>query len=183
MSVRGAPPAGSGGASDHHGDAGAQGAGAALLEVGRIVKPHGLRGDVIVSLTTNRDERVAPGSVLTAVGGRALRVVASSPHQGRYRVTFDGVDGIDEAEGLRGSPLLAPALDDPDALWVHQLIGARVEDVSGRPLGTVEAVEANPASNLLVLDRGGLIPLRFVVGNEPGVRVTVDLPDGLLDLP
>ena len=49
-------------------------------------------------------------------------------------------------------------------------------------LGTVVSVEANPASDLLVLDGGALIPLRFVVGNEPGVRVTVDVPDGLLDL-
>ncbi len=50
-------------------------------------------------------------------------------------------------------------------------------------LGTVESVEANPASDLLVLDGGALIPLRFVVEHEPGVRVTVEVPDGLLDLP
>jgi hypothetical protein len=46
----------------------------------------------------------------------------------------------------------------------------------------VEEVQANPASDLLVLTGGGLIPLRFVVDLEPGVRVTVDMPDGLLDL-
>ena len=57
-----------------------------------------------------------------------------------------------------------------------------VEDVTGAELGTVESVQANPASDLLVLDGGGLIPLRFVVDLEPGVRVTVDVPDGLLDL-
>jgi hypothetical protein len=49
-------------------------------------------------------------------------------------------------------------------------------------LGTVEGVEANPASDLLVLDGGVLIPLRFVVASEPGVRITVEVPDGLLDL-
>jgi ribosomal 30S subunit maturation factor RimM len=41
-----------------------------FLHVGEIVKPHGLRGDVIVSLATNRTERVAPGSVLTTDDGR-----------------------------------------------------------------------------------------------------------------
>ncbi len=46
----------------------------------------------------------------------------------------------------------------------------------------MDSVEANPASDLLVLDGGGLIPLRFVVGSSPGERVTVDVPDGLLDL-
>jgi 16S rRNA processing protein RimM len=154
-----------------------------LLEIGRVVKPHGLRGDVIVSLSTNRHERVDAGSVLTAADGREFRVVRSSPHQGRFIVTFDGVAGIDAADGLRDVVLYAPPLDDPDALWIHDLIGARVEDAGGSVLGTVEGVEANPASDLLVLTGGALIPLRFVLSSEPGVRVTVDVPDGLLDLP
>jgi 16S rRNA processing protein RimM len=155
----------------------------ALLEVGRIVKPHGLRGDVIVSLSTNRDERAAVGSVLIAADGREFRVVRSSPHRGRFIVTFEGVVGIDDAEQLRDVVLHAPPLDDPDALWIHDLIGARVEDAGGSVLGTVEGVEANPSSDLLVLTGGALIPLRFVLSSEPGVRVTVDVPDGLLDLP
>ena len=90
--------------------------------------------------------------------------------------------GIDAADGLRGTELYAAPLDDPDALWVHELIGSIVEDTGGTVLGTVVEVEANPASDLLVLDGGGLIPLRFVVASDPGVRVTVDVPDGLLDL-
>jgi 16S rRNA processing protein RimM len=155
---------------------------AALLGVGRIVKPHGLRGDVIVSLTTNRDERVAVGSILHTEDGRTLEVVRSSPHRGRFIVTFDRVNGIDAAEALRDTALFAPPLEDPDALWVHDLIGSIVVDVHGVELGTVSGVEANPASDLLVLDGGGLIPLRFVTGTVPGVRVTVDIPDGLLDV-
>jgi 16S rRNA processing protein RimM len=155
----------------------------ALLAVGRIVKPHGLRGDVIVSLTTNRHERVAVGSVLHADDGRAFEVVRSSAHRGRWIVTFAGVDGIDAAEALRDTPLSAPPLDDPDALWVHDLIGSVVVDAAGTELGRVRSVEANPASDLLVLEGGGLIPLRFVTGSVPGAQVTVDVPDGLLDLP
>ena len=153
-----------------------------MLEVGRIVKPHGLRGDVIVSLATNRPERVAPGSVLSTEDGRPMTVLRSAPHQGRFIVTFEGLSGIDEAEGARGTQLFAPPLDDPDTLWIHELIGSSVEDATGRVLGTVDSVEANPASDLLVLDGGALIPLRFVVGNEPGVRIIVEVPDGLLDL-
>jgi len=153
-----------------------------VLEVGGIVKPHGLRGDVIVVLTTNRDERVAPGAVLVAEDGREFAVVRSSVHGGRHIVTFEGVEGIDAADALRGTRLFAPPLEDPDALWVHELIGSLVEDGAGRALGTVEGVQANPASDLLVLSGGALIPLRFVVRTEPGVRVVVDVPDGLLDL-
>jgi 16S rRNA processing protein RimM len=133
-----------------------------MLQVGSIVKPHGLKGELIVSLTTNRQERVAPGSVLAAADGRELKVVRSSPHRGRFIVAFEGVSGIDQAEAMRGTQLFALPLEDPDALWVHELIGAQVD--------------------LLVLDGGALIPLRFVVGNEPGVRVTVEVPDGLFDL-
>jgi len=154
-----------------------------LLAVGRIVKPHGLRGDVVVSLTTNRDERVAAGSVLGTADGRQLVVERSAPLRGRHIVTFASVRGIEGAEELRGTELFAEPLCDPDALWVHDLIGSTVVDSAGQVLGTVDAVEANPASDLLVLSGGGLIPLRFVNGSEPGVRVTVEIPDGLLDLP
>ena len=158
-------------------------ANAPLLAVGRIVKPHGLRGDVVVSLTTNREERASAGSVLRTADGGKLEVERSTPHRGRHIVTFASVRGIDAAEQLRGTDLFAEPLSDPDALWVHELIGSTVVDTSGRVLGTVDAVEANPASDLLVLSGGELIPLRFVTGTEPGVRVTVEIPDGLLDLP
>ena len=106
----------------------------------------------------------------------------SSSHQGRFIVSFEGVTGIDAAESLRATELYAPPLDDPDTLWVHELIGSTVEDTVGTVLGTVVEVEANPASDLLVLDDGGLIPLRFVLTSVPGIRITVDVPDGLLDL-
>ncbi len=86
------------------------------------------------------------------------------------------------AQELRDTDLYAPPLLDPDALWIHDLIGSVVEDTEGTELGTVVSVEANPASDLLVLEGGTLIPLRFVVGTVPGERVTVDVPDGLLDL-
>jgi 16S rRNA processing protein RimM len=152
------------------------------LAVGRIVKPHGLRGDVIVSLTTNRDERVAVGSTLEDTEGRMFEVDRSTPHQGRFIVTFRGVNSIDEAETLRDRALFAPPIEDPDALWVHHLVGSAVFDTAGIRLGIVDGVQANPASDLLVLDGGALIPLRFVVDHQPGVRVTVEVPDGLLDL-
>jgi 16S rRNA processing protein RimM len=153
-----------------------------LLEVGVIVKPHGLRGEVIVALSTNRPERADAGAMLSTAEGTEFRVVRSSPHRGRFIVTLEGVHGIDAAEALRGTVLFAPPLEDPDALWVHDLIGAVVEDTAGNVLGAVEGVQANPASDLLVLADGALVPLRFVVEHEPGVRVTVDVPDGLFDL-
>jgi ribosomal 30S subunit maturation factor RimM len=65
---------------------------------------------------------------------------------------------------------------------VHELIGALVRDQAGTELGTVGAVEANPASDLLVLEGGGLIPLRFVTErDEVSGTLVVDIPEGLLD--
>jgi 16S rRNA processing protein RimM len=150
-----------------------------MLEVGRIVKPHGLRGDVIVDLVTNRTERLDPGTVLDG-GDRTFEVVRASQHKGRWIVTFHGVNSIEEAEALREVVLRAEPLDDPDALWVHELLGASVVERDGTARGTVTAVQANPASDLLVLDTGALVPLRFVVEHSPG-RVVVDAPEGLFD--
>lgn len=167
------------------GDSSGQGE-AALLEVGRIVRPHGIRGAVVVQLVTNRLERLEPGSRLSAVGGAAeagpdptvLEVVESRPHQGRHIVRFAGVSTIEDAERLRDTVLSARPLDDPDAFFVHELIGRRVVDTAGVSRGTVTSVEANPASDLLVLDEGHLVPLRFVVRRH-GDEIVVDAPDGL----
>jgi len=148
-----------------------------MLEVGRIVKPHGIRGEVIVELLTDRVERLAPGSVLGSDAGD-LVVDATRPHQARWIVAFEGVATRNESERLRGTVLRAPAIEDPGVLWVHELVGCEVVDQSGRSRGTVVAVEANPASDLIVLDSGALVPLRFVIGRGEG-RVTVDVPTGL----
>ena len=150
-----------------------------LLEVGRVAKSHGLRGEVIVELFTNRDERVAPGTRLHTDKGE-LEILRSSPHGTRWIVAFGGVTTREAADGLRGTVLSAEPLDDPDALWVHELVGSTVVDTAGQELGAVVAVEANPASDLLVLAGGGLVPLRFVVESGGG-RVVIDAPEGLLD--
>jgi 16S rRNA processing protein RimM len=156
-----------------------------ILEVGRVVRPHGIQGQVVVELSTNRVERVAPGARLQSPLGE-LEVLRSSPRgevggKVRWVVAFAGVETRDQAEELRDVVLSAAPVVDRDALWVHELIGSEVVDLSGALLGVVEAVEANPASDLLVLSGGGLVPLRFVVDRQPG-RLTADVPQGLLDL-
>lgn len=136
---------------------------------------------MVVELVTNRSERMAPGSLLEGPTG-PLRVVTASPSGGsRWRVAFAGVDDRLAAERLRGASLRAEALVDPDVLWVHELVGAVVVDRAGTVVGRVTDVQANPASDLLVVDHGPLIPLRFVTDHTAG-RVTVELPPGLLDV-
>jgi len=151
-----------------------------LLEVGRVVKPHGLAGELVVELWTDREERLAPGTELETDAGPLL-VVTSRPHQGRYLVRFAGLATREDADALRGALLRATALEEPDTLWVHELVGAQVVTTAGVSVGTVTAVEANPASDLLVCSGGALVPLRFVTSIEPGVAVTVDVPEGLIE--
>ena len=153
-----------------------------LLEVGRITKAHGVRGDVLVALSSDRTERLDPGSVLSTDRGE-LTVVRASRHQDRWIVQFEGIVGRDEAETWRGTVLRAEPIDDEDddALWVHELIGAAVVLADGTAVGTVEEVQANPAADLLVLDTGALVPVVFVTDRAPG-QVTIDPPEGLLEL-
>ena len=152
-----------------------------MLEVGRIDRPHGVRGEVLVSLTSNRVERVAPGAVLHTPTA-ALAVVSSRPHKNRHIVVFEGIGTREAAEGLQGSVLSAEPIDDPDELWVHEMVGATVIDQHDVERGVVVRLLENPASDLLELDRGSLVPVRFVESVDPGVEIRVDVPEGLFDL-
>jgi 16S rRNA processing protein RimM len=151
-----------------------------LLEIGHISKPHGLRGEVVVLLITDRVERMASGSVLETDRG-PLRVRSARPAGDRWLVAFEGVADREGADALRGTVLRAEALDDPTELWVHQLIGSTVVTVAGEAVGTIESVQANPASDLLVLESGALVPVAFVVDHGAG-RVVIDPPEGLLEV-
>jgi 16S rRNA processing protein RimM len=150
------------------------------LEVGRIIKAQGLKGQVLVDLWSDRTERLAPGSELQSDRG-PLVVVASIAHQQRFIVTFEAVDTREKAEHLRGVVLSAPRLDDESVIWIDQLYDAEVYDANGVLRGVVVGVEANPASDLLVLDNGALVPLTFVTSLEANVRVDVDVPEGLFE--
>jgi ribosomal 30S subunit maturation factor RimM len=93
-------------------------------------------------------------------------VESARPFQDRWIVQFEGIVDRSQAERMRGI----------------ELVGATVFDIEGTELGSVRAVEANPASDLLVLESGGLIPLRFVTERDATARtLVVDIPDGLLD--
>ena len=151
-----------------------------LLEVARIGRAHGVRGEVAVHPVTNRDERFAVGSVLVTASGE--RAVTRSRRDGtRWLLGLDGIADRDAATELAGTTLYAAPLDDPDELWVHELCGSTVVDQHGNAAGVVTNVVANPAADLLELDTGHLVPLTFVVSTEPGT-VHVDVPDGLFEL-
>jgi 16S rRNA processing protein RimM len=146
-----------------------------------VAKAHGLRGEVVVSLVSDYPERrLARGSHLWA-GDREVVVETTRPHQDRWLVQFAGVVDRTGAEQLAGRTLTAEPIDDPEALWVHELVGSRVVEAgSGIEHGQVVAVVANPAHELLELESGHLVPIVFVQTCEDGVTV-VATPEGLFD--
>ncbi len=150
------------------------------LEVGRIIKAQGLKGQMLVDLWTDRTERLAPGTELLTDRG-PLHVIASGPHQRNFIVSFTEVTTREEAERWRGVVLSAARLHDDSVIWIDQLYDAEVFDARGVRRGMVVGVEANPASDLLVLDSGALVPLTFVTNVVANVRIDVDPPDGLFE--
>lgn len=133
--------------------------------VGRIGKPHGVRGELSVEPRTDEPERrFADGVVLRTrtpqgdpVGVERpaeLRVESSRWHQSRLLVTFAEVGDRTAAEELRGL-LLAVEVDpderpeDPEEFYDHQLVGLQVVQVDGAPVGEVVEVVHGPAQDLL----------------------------------
>jgi 16S rRNA processing protein RimM len=167
------------------------------LVVGRVIRPHGVRGEVVVAIHTDSPaERFAVGSVFATDPAAAgpLKIDAVRSHQGRLLVTFETFADRDVADRLRGVLLLVDSEDvadpeDPDEFNDYQLVGLRAESPDGAVLGEVVRIDHAPASDLLVLrlpdGRDGLVPFVKAIVPEvdvPGGRVVVTAPEGLFDL-
>ena len=171
------------------------------MVVGRIGRPHGVRGQVTVEVRTDDpDLRFAPGAtLLTEPADRGpLTVEAARWHSGTLLLTLALPDGTvvadrEAADELRNTQLLVPVedlpeLDDPDSFYDHQLVGLAAQLPDGSVLGEVTGVRHDGAE-LLVVRRPQrpelLVP--FVTAIVPTVdlaagRLVVDPPEGLLDL-
>lgn len=153
--------------------------------VGRIGKPHGIRGEVTVDVRTDEPERrFVDGAVLRATppreSGRAqsdLTVTRARWHQQTLLLTFAEITDRTGAEAWRGTLLhadvdAAATPEDPEEFYDHQLVGLSAYDVAGTPLGEVTAV-VHGAQDLLTIrtpeGRDALVP--FVAALVPEVDV------------
>ena len=168
------------------------------LVVGRIGRPHGIRGDVIVEVRTDDPElRFAPGSVLATepAADGPLTIAGFRWHSGRLLVHFAGFDDRDHAEELRGIMLVVDSGDledtgDPDEFRDHELIGLSVLTRAGEPVGQVADI-LHHGQDLLVIKgdgarQGAEILVPFVAPLVPEIdvaagRLVIDPPPGLLD--
>jgi 16S rRNA processing protein RimM len=165
------------------------------LVVGRIGRPHGVRGDVTVDVRTDDpDDRFAPGTTIATEPAEAGPLVVEQArwHSGTLLLRFAGVDDRSAAEGLRGTVLVIdseqlPPTGDPDEFHDHELVGLSVVLVDGTEVGTVKEIQ-HSAQDLLIVARASgpdaMVPFVHALVptvDVPGGRIVVDPPPGLID--
>jgi 16S rRNA processing protein RimM len=164
--------------------------------VGRITRPHGLKGQVVISPETDFvEERFAEGATMwtrSAVGEEQLTVASLRVQNGRPVVGFKGFARIEDVERLAGLELRVPEEMlqplQPGSYYEHQLVGCSVETIGGDVVGSVAAVEGGAGATRLAMNgpRGEiLIPLAVDICVEIDIankRIRVNPPEGLLDL-
>ena len=167
-----------------------------MVLVGRIARPHGIRGHVIVTPDTdfveNRFQTGATFWTRSDRGNEVLTVNSARLQNGRPVIGFEGFEKIEDVERLAGLELRVPEDSllplDAGAYYVHDLVGCAVETISGEPVGEVKRVEGGAGASVLSVEgrRGEvLVPLAADICVEVdigGRRIRINPPEGLLEL-
>jgi 16S rRNA processing protein RimM len=150
------------------------------LIVGKVAKPHGVHGDVLVDIITDFPERLRAG-VQFGVGPENgpttfQEVYAVRLHGGRWLLSVRGVRSREPIDAWRGEYLFLPeqSLDElPEGYYYeHHLVGLRCETPSGEPLGDVTAMDGSGGQTRLVVRRGRR---EFLVPYVPSLVAEVDM--------
>ena len=163
--------------------------------IGQVVKPHGLKGEVVVEVLTDFPERFSEGLRVRLSGGaheaREVRIAAVRPHLGRVLLTFEGISDVSMAETLRNAELSVSERDvapRPDGFVFHwEVEGCQALDREGRQLGVVKELADAGGRPLLVLETAhGARDVPFARPIVVSVdvarrRIVLDPPPGLLD--
>ena len=164
------------------------------LNIGRVVKSHGVKGEVAVELLVDEaEERIVVGEVLTgrqAGKEQHLTVKTVRPHQKRLLVSFEEIPDRTAADSLRGMKFVAAPLErdeDSDEYYNHELIGLLVRH-DGAEVGKVTGVMDAPNRKILEIDYNGKdVMVPFVMDFVPELDtdagyLTITPPEGLLDV-
>jgi 16S rRNA processing protein RimM len=171
------------------------------LGIGRVVRAHGVTGEVVVEVRTDDPEsRFTPGAKLWGMSAGAeesgeYTIESVREHGGRLLLRIAGVTDRDAADTLRGTVFVIdsadlPPIDDPDEFYDHQLEGLRVRTVAGEDIGAVAEVVHTAAGELLAVrsdDRTREVLVPFVSAIVTSISladklIEVDPPEGLLEL-
>lgn len=157
------------------------------LVVGRVIKPHGVNGDLMVEIITDFPERLTDGTEF-GVGENETPDAVHEVHRIRYHkrrwlLSVGGLRDRDTADTWRGRYLFLPeqSLDElPEGFYYeHHLVGLACRSPQGEELGEIRGVEQGPGQRRLVVRRGRR---EFLVPYVPEIVVNVDLDDGVVTL-
>lgn len=165
------------------------------LMIGRVVKSHGIKGEVAVEVTTDEpDIRFAVGEVLNGKQGKKehrLTIATGRVHQGRLLIKFEEIPDRTAADSLRGTQFFAEPLendDDEEGFYDHELEGLEVLQ-DGKKIGEITGVMHGPAGEILEVELTGgkqvLVPFVHAIVPEVDLEAgtcTITPPDGLLEL-
>jgi 16S rRNA processing protein RimM len=167
-----------------------------MVLVGRIARPHGIRGQVVVNPETDFvEDRFTSGArfwARSSAGDEELIVASARVQNGRPVVGFEGFSSVDDVERLSGVELRVPEGSlrplEAGTYYQHQLVGCVVETTTGDRIGEVARVDGGSAGSLLAIEgmRGEvLVPLASAICVDIDVearRIRIQPPDGLLEL-
>lgn len=165
------------------------------LQVARIGKPHGIRGEVTVQVLTDAPEdRFVPGTefVVEPASAGPLTVESARWNKDILLLGFAGIETRNQAETLRGAKLFIETEeleeDDDEGWYEHELVGLEAR-VGSQVVGKVAALHTMPVQDLLVIEGadGKEILVPFVEQIVPEVDVAggfilLTPPDGLFDI-
>lgn len=158
-----------------------------LVEIGRIVAPLGIKGQVKVQVPDPGSSALLSVKTVFVLKDRVReerRVLRASPSSGTITITIEGVDSRDAAEALRGSAVFVAEKDMPrlhgGEYYLFELRGMTVEDADGTARGTVRDLSTNHAQDLLVV--AGADGREHLVPFVDGIIGKVDRARGVITL-
>lgn len=165
-----------------------------LVEIARIARPRGIRGEVIAEVITDFPERFEGLEAVAAVqpNGERLELTIQNAWFQNERIVlkFEGIDSIEAAERLRDASICVPESEvvelEEGEFFDWHLEGCRVFTIDGEELGSVKQIMRTGGTEILVIEgeREYLVPFAETICTEVDVeakRVVIDPPEGLLE--
>jgi 16S rRNA processing protein RimM len=160
-----------------------------MVVVGRVRRPTGIKGAVLVEVYSGIPDRFANGDVVIA-NGTEYEIVDIGKSGDSAKLTFASIDSIEKADVLRGVELSVPAdslPDNPPGVYYHyEIIGIDVVTVDGKPLGTLKEILETGSNDVFIVapntPAGEKKPAEILIPVLDGVIVEVDKSAGIMKL-
>jgi 16S rRNA processing protein RimM len=148
-----------------------------LVVVGRVRRPTGIKGAVLVEIYSGTPDRFIPGDIVIA-DGKDYEVVNTGKSGDSAKLTFAGIDSIEKADHLRDLELFVPAEElpeNPPGVYYHyEILGLNVVTVEGLPLGTLTEILETGSNDVLIIS-----PIREDSQKKPA-EILIPVLDGII---